>query len=50
MSHLEKIIEAQNQLKDIILKTPLIYSPGFSEEYNNDIYITFIYITIITFL
>lgn len=39
MSHLEKLYEAQEQLKEVILKTPLIYSPGFSEEYHNQVYI-----------
>jgi len=39
MSHLEKLYEAQNQLKEVLLKTPLIYSPGFSEEYHNQVYI-----------
>lgn len=39
MSHLEKIYQAQNQLQDVILKTPLIYSPGFSEEYKNEIFL-----------
>lgn len=39
MSHLEKLFEAQEQLKEVLLKTPLIYSPGFSEEYHNQVYI-----------
>lgn len=39
MSHLEKLYDAQEQLKEVILKTPLIYSPGFSEEYHNQVYI-----------
>jgi len=39
MSHLEKLYEAQNQLKEVLLKTPLIYSPGFSEEYHNQVFI-----------
>ncbi|MBI9013932.1 MAG: threonine ammonia-lyase [Clostridiales bacterium] len=39
MSHLKKLYEAQEQLKEVLLKTPLIYSPGFSEEYHNQVYI-----------
>ncbi|MBU5454275.1 threonine ammonia-lyase [Caproiciproducens sp. MSJ-32] len=36
--HLEDIKKARENIKDIILKTPLIYSPFFSKE-NNNIYI-----------
>lgn len=39
MTHLEKLYDAQKNLKDVILGTPLIYSTGFSEEYQNEVYI-----------
>ena len=37
--HLEKLEQAREQLKDILLDTSLIYSPAFSEEYGNSVYL-----------
>lgn len=37
--HLEQLKLASERLKDVLLKTPLIYSPSFSMEYQNNVYI-----------
>jgi len=37
--HLEQLEKAKEQLKEVILETPLIYSPAFSEEYSNQVYL-----------
>lgn len=39
MNHLEQLLKAKEQLQDVILNTSLIYSPAFSEEYSNEVYI-----------
>lgn len=39
MTHLENFLEARTKLEPILLKTPLIYSPGFSQEFNNEVYL-----------
>lgn len=39
MKHLQEIQKAQAAIKDILLPTPLMHSPSFSEEYGNDIYL-----------
>lgn len=37
--HLEHLFEAQRQLKEVLLPTKLIHSPGFSDEYGNEVYL-----------
>lgn len=37
--HLKNLQKARNNIKEVILKTPLIYSPFFSKEAKNTIYI-----------
>lgn len=37
--HLEQLEKAKEQLNQVILETPLIYSPAFSEEYDNQVYL-----------
>lgn len=39
MNHLEKLLKAHELLKDVLLPTPLIFSPGFSDEYDNEVYL-----------
>lgn len=36
--HLEKIKEAHNNIRDVINKTPLLYSPVFSQSCKNNVY------------
>ena len=38
-NHLESLFNAQKGLKNILLPTNLIYSPSFSEEFGNNIYL-----------
>lgn len=39
MNHLEALLEAKEALSTVLVKTPLIYSPAFSEEFDNHVYL-----------
>ncbi|MBN2797127.1 MAG: threonine ammonia-lyase [Clostridia bacterium] len=39
MNHLESILQAKEHLNSVLLPTPLIYSPGFSKEFENEVYL-----------